>query len=119
MNENIMLQHQIKVNKVLLSILWGCLVVNSGAMVITKETSSRTILIPLFGLLVISTVLYVKKKSLFITSYFLLGSMFTFLLIQYHQSVEVIKNYMIFLLLFVIILSAMYFNIKLWLRCQK
>jgi methyl-accepting chemotaxis protein len=92
--------------------LWFCLLVNGGVIAFTEKQHLNMTLIPLFTLLVISTVLMLKKKYLGSISYILLSSVLLFLLIQYKSMDKEIQGYMIFLLLIVIILSTMYFNIR-------
>lgn len=112
MNENIIQKHRIKVNKVLLIMLWVCLLLNGVVIVLADKTAMKMALIPLFFLLIISTVLFIKKKYPVLASYCLLSAALLFLLIQYNSMEKEIRSNMIFLLLLVIVLNTMYFNVK-------
>lgn len=112
MNENILLNHRVKVNKLLLMILWSCLVLNAATMIFLKTGASKIPLIPLFLLLILATVWFVQKKFTTITSYILLSALLLFLAIQYYSIASEVKMYMLFLFMVVIIFSTIYFDLK-------
>jgi methyl-accepting chemotaxis protein len=113
MNENVLQKHRMKVNKVLLIILWVCVLLN-GIVAITGNNATKMSLIILNVLLAISTYLLLNKKNQIVISYCLLSVAGLFLTVQYHTATADVKVYMIFLLLVVIILSTMYFDIKIY-----
>ncbi|WP_180272614.1 methyl-accepting chemotaxis protein [Konateibacter massiliensis] len=115
MNVSILERHRDRVNKILVIILWICLLLNSGVIVFTGNFTVSMALIPLSFLLIIATVLFFKKKYAVLSSYFLQCSTLIFLIIQYKTMEKETQVHMIYLLLLVVILSSMYFNVKSYL----
>jgi len=111
MKENILQKHWTKVNKVLLVILWICLLIN-GAIAITGNSATKISLIVLSALLGVSSYLFLKKKNQIFISYCLLSAAVLFITVQYFTATKDVKPYMVFLFLVGIILSTMYFNKK-------
>jgi len=114
MKEDILQQHRKKVNKVLLIILWLYLFTNIGYIAVSGKIFVKIAVIPLCILLLASSILHYLKKGDQIISYLLLCSILIFLTVQIINMPAGSRIYICFFYILVLLLSAMYFERKLF-----
>ncbi len=112
MNDTILNKHRIRVNKILLRILWCFLIINVITTIFTRFANAIMALLPLSIILGICTYLHFIKKFEEIVSNCLLGSLLVLFTVQYVSLPYVIQVYLSFCYIMIVLIAAMYFNVK-------
>lgn len=114
MNDVLFTEHKRKVNRTLLIILWGLFLMNGAVVFWLGNDTVIGALVPFFLVLFVTSILFIKRKLSKVINYSMLISMVLLLIFQYKTMGASENGYFLLFFLAVIMFSAMYFELKLY-----